>query len=85
MRSQFFGGVAISDIAKHFRVSRQAVWKWIDEGIPPGRVIAFSYLLSWRYTPHQLRPDIYPNPWDGLPPHVLKKNAAFLGFAGLVD
>ncbi|MBL2607392.1 Cro/Cl family transcriptional regulator, partial [Klebsiella pneumoniae] len=24
-------------------------------------------VLDWQVTPHELRPDLYPNPTDGLP------------------
>ncbi len=45
---------------------KTAVYKWGDQ-CPAERVIAVSELTGWRVTPHQLRPDIYPNKRDGLP------------------
>jgi len=30
-------------------------------------VIRYSCARDWEVTPHELRPDIYPNPTDGLP------------------
>ncbi len=33
-------------------------------------VVAVSKAVDWQVTPHQLRPDIYPHPKDGLPEHM---------------
>jgi DNA-binding transcriptional regulator YdaS (Cro superfamily) len=30
-------------------------------------VLKAAAATSWQVTPHQLRPDIYPHPYDGLP------------------
>lgn len=35
--------------------------------VPVRRVIDISRATDWRVTPHDLCPDIYPNPTDGLP------------------
>ncbi|UDL04002.1 helix-turn-helix domain-containing protein [Marinobacter sp. CA1] len=35
--------------------------------ISPKRVLAICEGSRWQVTPHELRPDIYPNPTDGLP------------------
>lgn len=43
------------------------VRKWIRDGLPAEHVIWLSELTGWRSTPHQLAPDIYPHPDDGLP------------------
>ncbi len=37
------------------------------EKLPPEKVLALCGACSWQVTPHELRPDIYPNPTDGLP------------------
>jgi DNA-binding transcriptional regulator YdaS (Cro superfamily) len=57
------GGVV--SLARKFGLSRGAVSQW--RRIPANRVIAVSAETAWRYTPHQIRPDIYPHPADGLP------------------
>jgi hypothetical protein len=36
--------------------------------VPSEKVIDFCRAADWIVTPHSLRPDIYPNPTDGLPP-----------------
>jgi DNA-binding transcriptional regulator YdaS (Cro superfamily) len=50
------------------RISAQAVAKWGEAGVPSERVLKVSEATAFRVTPHELRPDIYPNPTDGLPP-----------------
>lgn len=46
-------------------LDRTAVYSWRE--CPAERVLAVSELIDWRVTPHQLRPDLYPNPTDALP------------------
>lgn len=42
-------------------------WKHRNQGVVPSeRVIPIFNLTG--VTPHELRPDLYPNPTDGLPP-----------------
>jgi hypothetical protein len=39
--------------------------------VPPADVvIPICDFLGWRMTPNLLRPDVYPNPTDALPPDV---------------
>lgn len=60
--------MSLTDIGKHFDISSQAVGKWLLKGsVPPERVLPLCALLNWSVTPHELRPDIYPNPNDYLP------------------
>jgi hypothetical protein len=56
-------------------VSREAVRKWVRDGVPAERVIPFCEKANWRTTPHALRPDLYPNPTDALPTHLVEKAA----------
>lgn len=56
------GVVALS---KALGLSRGAVSQW--KVVPPDRVLSVCAALGWRVTPHQLRPDLYPNPADALP------------------
>lgn len=41
-------------------------WKNRDQGIVPPSYIFLIYKMTG-VTPHELRPDLYPNPTDGLP------------------
>lgn len=45
------------------------IWNWLnrDGQVPPEQAIPISRALNGEITPHQLRPDIYPNPTDGMP------------------
>ncbi|EBX1067413.1 hypothetical protein DQ010_25370 [Salmonella enterica subsp. enterica serovar Oranienburg] len=58
-----------SEIAKKLGVKSQAVSGWFNFTgvIPADRAIPLSRILGWKITPHEIRPDIYPNPSDGLP------------------
>lgn len=54
------------------KIGQPHVFKWLKspnpEEMPPAEmVIAISEALDWRLTPHDLRPDLYPNPADALP------------------
>lgn len=53
-------------LATELGLHKTAVYKWGAQ-CPAERVIAVSELTGWRVTPHQLRPDLYPNQCDGLP------------------
>ncbi|MGL5386681.1 MAG: transcriptional regulator [Serratia sp. (in: enterobacteria)] len=55
--------------AERLGISQQSVGKWINKRngvIPQGRVLKV-YAISG-ITPHELRPDLYINPTDCLPP-----------------
>lgn len=56
-----------SEIGRHLNVSQQTVFKWLKGQVPAIRVIPFCRLMQWEVTPHELRPDLHPNPTDGLP------------------
>lgn len=56
-----------SEIARRMGVKPQLVAHWFKQGVPPHRIIPFCAALSWAVTPHQVDPDLYPNPTDGLP------------------
>lgn len=34
------------------------------------KAIEWAEATRWRVTPHELNPDIYPNPFDGLPEEI---------------
>jgi hypothetical protein len=48
-------------------VSGEAFRKWVRDGVPAERVLDAAEKTGWVVTPHQIRPDIYPNVQDGLP------------------
>ena len=48
--------------------SPQSVFNWIKNNkVPAQRVIQLCKMGGWEISPHQLRPDLYPNELDGLP------------------
>lgn len=54
-------------LAQHLGVSSQAIHSWkvdLDSRVPKGRVI--QVYIATGVTPHELRPDLYPNPNDGI-------------------
>lgn len=64
-----------TELARRCGVSVQHVTNWQARGIPADRALAIAAATDWRVTPHQLRPDLYPNPTDGLPPELQEKAA----------
>lgn len=58
-----------SALAKLCGVRQPHIWNWLnrDNRVPAENVLAVCKAVSWKVTPHELRPDIYPNPSDGLP------------------
>jgi DNA-binding transcriptional regulator YdaS (Cro superfamily) len=64
------GGAAA--VARELSISRISVYEWIKKDeVPDKRVIRLAELTSWKYTPHMLAPDLYPNPSDGIPSLML--------------
>lgn len=66
------GQTALADVLKTHEnpVTQAHVWKWLNttkEGIPAKYVIPACKSVDYRVTPHELRPDLYPHPNDGLP------------------
>lgn len=53
------------------KIGQVHVWGWLNSvkmEVPPAEVvIPISETVGWKVTPHDLRPDIYPNPSDALP------------------
>lgn len=58
-----------TELASRIGKSQSIVGKWVarDERVSHGFVIAVSEAVRWQVTPHELRPDLYPHPDDGLP------------------
>jgi len=54
-----------SALSRLVGVSKMAVSLWRSNGIPAERVLQVYGATG--VTPHELRPDLYPNPTDGLP------------------
>lgn len=58
------------------KISQPHVYKWLNspnpDQMPPADVVLpIAKFLEYRMTPHELRPDLYPNPCDALPEGVV--------------
>jgi len=54
-------------------VKQAHVWNWLNttrDGVPGEYVIPICAAIDYQVTPHELRPDLYPNPSDGLPQNI---------------
>lgn len=66
-------GRGIRERIEGSKVGQVHVWGWLNATsprfeVPPAEVVlAIAEFLEYRITPHQLRPDLYPNPFDALP------------------
>ena len=57
------GGAA--KLGRKIGVTSQAISQW--RTVPVDRVLSVCAAVCWKITPHEVRPDIYPNPQDGIP------------------
>lgn len=55
-------------VARTLGVTKGAVSQW--SVVPADRVIQIARATGWCVTPHELRPDLYPNAGDGVPVDV---------------
>lgn len=61
----------LSRFADALGTTMQRVGNWRSRGrVPADVVLRVAAATDWQVTPHDLRPDIYPNPDDGLPPEL---------------
>lgn len=64
----------VNRLAAALEITPQSVRNWYDKTkIPSERVIPICENTDWLFTPHELRPDIYPYPDDGIPPDLRGK------------
>ncbi|WP_218073141.1 transcriptional regulator [Escherichia coli] len=61
-------GLSQAGIARLIGLPQQVVSRWANgHQVPASRVLQLCEIMAWEVTPHELRPDIYPNSTDGLP------------------
>lgn len=59
------------EFARLVGVSQTMVSKWCRGiRVSGDTVLKVSKATNWQVTPHELRPDLYPHPQDGLPEHL---------------
>lgn len=56
-----------SALANHLGCKQQTISLWMKNGVPASNVLNLCAALAWRITPHEVRPDLYPSRYDGLP------------------
>lgn len=60
----------INQIHPGAQITQAHIWKWMNStklGVSGEYVISCCKVVDWKVRPHQLRPDLYPHPDDGLP------------------
>ncbi|WP_083764724.1 transcriptional regulator [Sodalis glossinidius] len=57
-----------SELGRRLGKRPQTISGWFKKRVPAEEVLPACNALNWKITPHELRPDKYPNPTDGLPP-----------------
>ena len=70
-----------TELARRLGIKQANVWNWINRArgvIPPDQVIPVARAIDWQKTPHEIDPDLYPNPTDGLPVEVLVRRQMML-------
>jgi len=62
------------------KIGQVHVWGWLNQvkfEVPPADVVLpIADFLGYRMTPHELRPDIYPNPTDAVPEQIAAQISA---------
>lgn len=57
-------------------IGSTAIANWLQRGqVPADKVISVSRAVGFQVTPHELRPDLYPLPDDGLPLEIRERVA----------
>ncbi|WP_297207395.1 YdaS family helix-turn-helix protein [uncultured Pluralibacter sp.] len=56
-----------AELGRRLNRRAQTVNGWFKNKVPGELVVRVSKAVDWKVTPHELRPDLYPNSTDGLP------------------
>ena len=56
-----------SELARRLGKNSQTVSVWFRTQVASTEVLNACRALDWKVTPHEIRPDLYPHPTDGLP------------------
>lgn len=67
VKEKILSVVSQSEIGRRLGKKPQAINLWFKNGVPSGEALNLCSCIDWAVTPHELRPDLYPNPTDGLP------------------
>ncbi|AWK14167.1 YdaS family helix-turn-helix protein [Candidatus Fukatsuia symbiotica] len=67
IKKRIAGIASQTEIASCLGYEPQTISLWLKNGVPPKKIICLCKVLAWQVTPHELNPNVYPNPTDGLP------------------
>ncbi|HAN8704295.1 TPA: helix-turn-helix domain-containing protein [Escherichia coli] len=56
-----------AELGRRLNRRAQTVNGWFKNKVPGELVLKVAKAVEWKVTPHELRPDLHPNPTDGLP------------------
>ncbi|HGJ5879642.1 MAG TPA: transcriptional regulator [Arsenophonus nasoniae] len=67
LQNKIFAITTQSELGRKLGKRPQTISVWFRNRVPAECVFSMAKVLEWQITPHELRPDIYPNPTDGIP------------------
>lgn len=78
--NSYIKALGVPRFARHLGVSTGYVWLLLrGERRPSGdQTMRIARAFAFAITPHEIRPDLYPSPWDGLPPDMARKIMAVM-------
>ncbi|EAB9445624.1 Cro/Cl family transcriptional regulator [Salmonella enterica subsp. diarizonae] len=59
-----------SELGRRLGKKPQTISGWFKNRVPAEEVLPASFALGFKVSPHELRPDKYPNPTDAIPPEL---------------
>ncbi|CAI1603819.1 Uncharacterized protein conserved in bacteria, prophage-related [Serratia fonticola] len=65
-----------AELGRRLGKRSQTINGWFKDKVPGESVLKAARALNWAVTPHELRPDLYPNPDDALPSDSHGNNVA---------
>lgn len=82
VRDRILSGKVQTELGKSIGKSQQTISGWLNKKVPAEYVIPLSRLLGWQVTPHEIRPDLYPNISDAIPQSEMAKPQVIGGSRG---
>ncbi|SPP30974.1 hypothetical protein ARAF_0076 [Arsenophonus endosymbiont of Aleurodicus floccissimus] len=67
LQNKIFAITTQSELGRKFGKRPQTISVWFKNHVPAECVFSMAKALEWEVTPHELRPDLYLNPIDGIP------------------
>ncbi|EQB2479883.1 transcriptional regulator [Klebsiella michiganensis] len=67
LQKKILNHMSQSELGRRLGKKPQTISIWFKGRVPAEEVLRTSEALCWKVTPHELRPDLYPNIDDGMP------------------